>query len=249
MLKLVAIGGGEIGRPGYPVETTKIDRETIRLTGKKHPRFLFIGTASNDSDLYYQTVKKHFGDRLGCKIESLPLTKDKYSKKYLETMILLADIIYVGGGNTLKMLQLWKKIGLAQILKKAADKGIILSGVSAGANCWFKYSNSDSRKMVDPKKDYILLKCLGFVNAVMCPHYDVEKGRQESLKKHMKNSDLVAIALGNCSALQIVGNKYRLLTSKKSAVGYKVYWQNDRYFKTKIDKGTEFKFLGSLLKK
>jgi len=41
-MKIIAIGGGEIGRPGYPVETTKIDKEIIALTGKKSPDcFLF----------------------------------------------------------------------------------------------------------------------------------------------------------------------------------------------------------------
>ena len=29
MGKIVALGGGEIGRPGYPVETTAIDEEII----------------------------------------------------------------------------------------------------------------------------------------------------------------------------------------------------------------------------
>ena len=29
MGKIIAIGGGEIGRPGYPVETTEIDKEIM----------------------------------------------------------------------------------------------------------------------------------------------------------------------------------------------------------------------------
>ena len=126
---------------------------------------------------------------------------------------------------------------------------MVLSGVSAGANCWFKYSNSDSRKMVNPKKDYIPLKCLGFVNAVMCPHYDREIGRQVSLKRHMKNSKLVAIALGNCAALEIVGDKYRLLTSKKNAVGYKVFWKSGKYFRIPISKSSEFRPVRDLFNK
>ena len=37
MKKIIAIGGGEMGRPGYSVETMKIDKEIINLTGKKNP--------------------------------------------------------------------------------------------------------------------------------------------------------------------------------------------------------------------
>ena len=61
MKKIIALGGGEIGRPGFPVETTKIDREIIKLTGKRKPKLLFLPTASSDSELYVNVVKKHFG--------------------------------------------------------------------------------------------------------------------------------------------------------------------------------------------
>ena len=41
MKKIIAIGGGEIGRPGFPIETTSIDKEIIKLTRKKNPSLLF----------------------------------------------------------------------------------------------------------------------------------------------------------------------------------------------------------------
>ena len=63
-MKIVAIGGGEIGRLGYPIETTKIDKEIISLTGKKNPRLLFIPTASSDSESYFAVVEKYFGKKL-----------------------------------------------------------------------------------------------------------------------------------------------------------------------------------------
>lgn len=108
MGKIVALGGGEIGRPGYPVETAEIDLETIRLTGKKHPKLLFLPTASKDSPLYVAIVKEHFGKRLGCAVEPLLLWQERHSKRYLRDKILGADIIYVGGGNTLSMMRRWR---------------------------------------------------------------------------------------------------------------------------------------------
>ena len=42
------------------------------------------------------------------------------------------------------MLDIWKKNKLEQIFKEAYEKGIILSGVSAGAVCWFDWILSDS---------------------------------------------------------------------------------------------------------
>ena len=47
------------------------------------------------------------------------------------------DILYVGGGATAAMLAHWQKTGIAKALIAAANASLILSGVSAGAICWF----------------------------------------------------------------------------------------------------------------
>ena len=45
-MRIVAIGGGENGRPGTAYETGPFDREILSLTGKRDPAFLFIGLAT-----------------------------------------------------------------------------------------------------------------------------------------------------------------------------------------------------------
>ena len=203
------------------------------MTGKKHPKLLFIPTASRDAEGYIKVARKHFGTRLGCKISTLELTKNP-SKILAKKKILASDIVYVGGGNTLFMLKLWKRYGVKSLLRKALDKGTVLSGVSAGAICWFRYGNSDSRK------EYIRLKCLGFFPLLLCPHYNVEKKRKPSLKKMMKNTPGMAIALDNCSALEIIGDKVRVITSKNNANAYKVYWKKGKYHQHNLAKNTLF---------
>ncbi len=236
MKKIIAIGGGEIGRPGYPVETTQIDKEIIKLSGKKNPKLLFIPTASSDSELYFNTVKKHFGDKLGCKIDVLYLIKEKPTKKEIKNKILNSDIIYVGGGNTLKMMKIWRKTGVDKILIAAHNKGIILSGLSAGSICWFKWGNSNSRSFNNSKANLIKVSGLNLINALHCPHYDIEKDREPYLKKMMKKSSGVAIAIDNCCALEVIDNKYKIIGSKPSANAYKVYWKNNKYYKEVIKK-------------
>ena len=135
MKKIVAVGGGEIGRPGYSIETAKIDKEIIKLSGKKRPKFLFIPTASLDADDYVKVVNNYFGNKLGCVIDVLYLVNKKISRREIENKILNSDIIYVGGGNTFKMLKLWRKLGVDKVLAAAYKKGIVHSGVSAGAIC------------------------------------------------------------------------------------------------------------------
>ena len=51
----------------------------------------------------------------------------------LEAYLLEQDMIFVGGGNTRSMLALWREWGLPEILQKAWESGILLTGISAGA--------------------------------------------------------------------------------------------------------------------
>jgi hypothetical protein len=66
--KIVAIGGGENGRlkpdgTRKPYETGVIDQEIVRLTGKEHPNFLFLGHAQplENQDSYFTAMRDIYG--------------------------------------------------------------------------------------------------------------------------------------------------------------------------------------------
>jgi len=247
--KIIAIGGGEIGRAGYSVETLDIDHEIIRLTGKKHPHLLFLPTASGDAKGYVTDIQKHFGQGLGCKVEALYLIKNRLSLSEIRTRILSADIIYVGGGNTLRMMRLWRKSGVDRLLIEAYQAGKVMAGVSAGSICWFHEGNSDSRKAKNPAAPLIKVRGLSLIGALHCPHYDLEVSRRPELKTMMRKTAGVAIAIDNCCALEVVGDKYRIISSKDSANAYKVYWKRGKYFEEQINKSTTLRSISRLLSK
>ncbi len=249
MTKIIAIGGGEIGRPGTRIETESIDKEIIRLSGKANPKLLFLPTASGDHPSYVNLVQKYFGERLGCRIEYLLLKKEEYSHEELKQKILASDIIYVGGGNTLKMMKTWRELGVDKLLRQASEKGIVLSGVSAGAICWFKYGQSDSWKSVNSKLPYIRVQGINLIPCLHAPHFTREPERHADLKAIMKRTSGVAIALEDCTALEIVDGKYRVLSSKKEAKVYKCYWKAGKYCQETIPEIKEFSELEALLRK
>ena len=162
-------------------------------------------------------------------------------------LISQSDIIYVGGGNTLRMMKLWRKLGVDKCLDKARKRGAILCGLSAGAICWFRQGNSDSRKFKD-ETNLSLIKVTGlnYADVLMCPHYDVEKHRQPALKAMMKTTRGVAVALDNCAALHIKDDNYRILASKKYKKAYLIYWQQGEYVKQALMPSDKFQPLTNL---
>ncbi|MFA6072990.1 MAG: Type 1 glutamine amidotransferase-like domain-containing protein [Candidatus Woesearchaeota archaeon] len=247
MGKIIAIGGGEIGRPGKLIETLTIDKEIVSLSNKKNPKLLFIPTASSDSEGYCEVVRKYFGEKLGCSVDVLNLIKENYSKKQIREKILSANIIYVGGGNTLKMMNIWKKKGIDKLLHEAYLKGVVLSGVSAGSICWFNNGNSDSRKFTSNKFKLIKVTGLGLINAMNCPHFDIEKYRKNELKRMMQKTKGIAIALDNLSAIEIIDDKYRILKSQKNAKAYRTFWRNNKYYVEEIKYTKKLNLLKDLL--
>jgi len=246
MLKIVAIGGGQKIKSGFSVKAPAIDRELVKLSGKSSPRLLFIPTASSDSRSYIKEIKSYFGKTLKCKVDVLCLYSNLPAKE-IRRKILNADIVYAGGGNTLKMMKFWRKMNVDKLLKKAAKNGTVLSGVSAGGICWFRYGNSDSRRFKNPQADLIRVKGLNFIPILFCPHYDVEKDRKADLKKMMRKTAGVGIAVDNCCAVEIIDDDYRIIASNSNANAYKVYWSRNKYHEERLKKDKKYKKLTDLI--
>ena len=229
-------------------QTLAIDKEIVRLAGKRRPSVLFIPTASEDSREYCDALRRLYADHLGCEFHTLLLYRERPALASLRGLILDSDIIYVGGGNTLRMMRLWRKLGVDRYLDQARRRGTVLCGLSAGAICWFRQGNSDSRKFADSdNKTLIKVTGLGFADLLLCPHYDVEKHRQPALKAMMKTTRGIAIALDNCAAIEIVDDQYRVLTSAQRKNAWCVYWKNGVYYKEALPKDGVFRSLARLL--
>lgn len=192
---IVAIGGyrKDRGKNGEPFDTPiKIDRQIVELTGKQKPKALFVSTASSDSEGYTEAWKKIYEDKLGCTVDVLRLIKEKPMPSEIAAKIRQADIIYVGGGNTLMMMNLWRRLGVDELLREAYERGAVCCGASAGSICWFEYGVSDSRQFKNKRShEYIRVKGLGILKGLHCPHYDPVpsktnwrlKGAEKLLKK------------------------------------------------------------------
>lgn len=215
-MKIVAIGGGEI----KDRETLKIDRFIVDLAGKSVPKTLFIPTASGDAPGYCDTFDRIYGRLLGCRTDHLLLFWEPADPKTIKAKIMSADIIYVGGGNTLRMMKRWRQIGVDHLLKSAGERGAILSGLSAGAICWHQWGHSDSRSFTGKSEwPYIRVTGLGFAPGIFCPHLDVEK-RHRAFAGMVARYKVPSIACDNNAAVFYNDSKAVCLTSQKQARAY-----------------------------
>ena len=220
---IVAIGGGEIRTRG----TLAIDREIIRLSNKRRPKILFIPTASSDSPRYCRRFSDYFGGFLACKTDTLFLVNEQPSAQQIENKILSSDIVYVGGGNTLLMMRIWRRLGVDKVLTTAYEAGIVLSGISAGAICWFDSGHSDSMSFYNPQDwNYINVKGLGLIHAIHCPHYNgMTRGvpRRREFRQMIGRVGRTGIALENNCAIEFIeGRFYKVVASKSYSRAYKV---------------------------
>lgn len=238
---IIAIGGGLLEN----LETKEIDEEIIRLTKKKNPVALFIPPQSRDIKKYWNIFQKVYGNELGCKTVFLDLNGHTPSEEGIKDKILSADLIYVGGGNSLQMMRRWRKLGVDKLLKQAYEKGIVLSGISAGALCWFDYGLSNSLKNYNHDWKYIRVKGLGLIPGMNTPHYTDEQ-REQVFENLIKKKGGIGIALDNNTAIEVVDEKYRIITSKVGPKVYKVFKKNGKVVTKTVEQSEAYKNLKTL---
>jgi dipeptidase E len=228
---IVAMGGGGFSdEPGNPL----LDDFIFGLSGKRRPRICFLGTATGDSESYFQKFYKAMSRRR-CKAAHLGL----FSRTHLDPakFLLQQDVIYVGGGNTANMLAVWRIHGVDRALRAAWRQGTILAGISAGANCWFESCSTDSFGPLAPLRDG-----LGLLPGSVCPHYHGEKQRRPTLLRFIANGELPdGFALDDCAAAHFVGRRFfEAVSSRPNAKAYRVFRRGRRA----VEEAIPTRFLG-----
>lgn len=164
---VVALGGGGFSTGPDP----RLDDHVLSLAGVPRPRVLFVPTASGDSPEYRERFLAAFPPE---RADASVLTLFDRDVADLRAHVLAHDVVYVGGGSTVNLLAVWRAHGLDAVLSEAHDAGVVLAGVSAGMNCWFAASVTDSFS----RDLHGLRDGLGLLPGSACPHHDGEPRRR-----------------------------------------------------------------------
>jgi peptidase E len=159
------------GRAVMERRNDPLHKYVLELTGKDDPIVLFLPTATGDDASYTVTFYEafHSGRR---RPRHLRLFHRDFDD--ITDIVLGADVIHVGGGNTANMLDVWHRQGVDQLLHRALAAGAVLTGGRAGGLCWFEGGTTDS---YGPTLQ-LLHEGLGMIKGSYCPHYDAEDQRR-----------------------------------------------------------------------
>ena len=209
-----------------------------------NPRALFIPTASDEPQGYIDSFNYVYGDKLECNTDVLLLLEGKTSAEKARKKIMDADLIYVGGGNTLKMLQVWEKYGVDKFLKEAHENRKVLSGLSAGSICWFKSGHSDSNSL--DSGNYSRIEGLDLIGAMHCSHYN-EDTREKDFDKKILEYDEIGIAIDNNCAIEFKDDYYRIHKSNIQSRAYKVHQADGKIVREELNNTSEYRLMKELL--
>lgn len=205
-MRLVLIGGGDFGVvPDKPYNLASIDKTIFEMTGKAHPRILFLGF-NERANYIFGAFKKNYIP-LGAQCEYLKFTEFE-NKKTTEGKFKRADAIFIGGGNTADYISQIRTYGLDVYLKEAAERNVILAGLSAGAIC---YSNSGMCDLGEVNaRNFTEIEGLGLIDIMFCPHFS-NSNRKSEIREFLKGKNKVAICLDDGVCLVVSGENYEIV--------------------------------------
>ncbi len=149
----------------------------FKLSGKDRPNFCLLATALGDDrrsiSSFYDACSREKVQASHLELFPIP------NHAHVEEFILSQDVIWVAGGSVANLLAVWRVHGLDKLLQKAWEKGIILTGQSAGSICWHVGGTTDSFGTdLQP-----ITNGLGFLPYASGVHYDSEVQRRPLFQK------------------------------------------------------------------
>lgn len=205
-----------MGSGGFMLERdSPLDDFLLSLSPAHRPSVCYLPTPAGDSDRGIAAFFEAFSRR-DCEPSCLRLFG---APEQPVEQLADQDVIYVSGGNTANALALWRLHGVDEALREAWQRGAVLGGGSAGANCWFECCITDSfGRQLDPLHDG-----LGILPGSFCPHYDGEERRRPTYRRLVDDGFLPGYAADDHAALHFEGTGLReAVASRPGSLAYRV---------------------------
>lgn len=171
-------------------------------------RLLFVPFALKDREAYGAKARERFA-AVGVEVEVA--TADEAGRDRLAT----AEAVFIGGGNTFRLLRLLQTSGLLTALRDRVLYGMPYMGASAGVNvaCPTIRTTNDM-PIVEP----VSLDAMGLVPFQINPHYldpdpastHMGETREERLREFHEENDTLVLGLREGGWIRVEGTAARL---------------------------------------
>lgn len=162
---IIAIGGGGFTQRSDPA----LDAFVLSRLGRSGRHVVYLGAASDDDADRLRAFRERFAPQADA---WSVLTKEQDARS-ARSLLAGADCLYVGGGDTARLLRHLRTTGIDEILRQAWRSGLALAGVSAGAICWFECALARGADGTLGRLDG-----LGLVPGSCCAHFSSEPDRR-----------------------------------------------------------------------
>ena len=197
-------GGGD--------ENKTIIVDSVFLNSLQNNNILFIPIAKTSDMNGYKKSCKWVKNKLN-KISKTPIEVSMMLDFHKYENINKFSAIYIGGGNTYKLLKLMKESNFLPILKKYIKNGGIIYGASAGAVLMgYKISTLIEEKYLIENKKHKYRSTRGFNligNYSVLTHYKEEE--KEKIQSYFKNNNNAIIAIPEGAGLIIKDSTARII--------------------------------------
>ena len=177
--------------------------EAIRAVLGDRGSLLFVPFASSDPD-GYTTVMRQALAPAGIEVTDVPQGSD------LNAAVADAEAVFVGGGNSFRLLRVLTKLGVLEALRQAVEAGAPYLAASAGSNlaCPTIRTTNDM-PIVEPGS----LAALGLIPFQLNPHYldpdprSPHQGetRPNRIEEFLEENDVAVLGLREGAWLRVSG--------------------------------------------
>ena len=190
----------------------------LALSGAASPRICLLNTAAGDDPASYVRAYSRFA-QLPVRVSHLQLFPVPNVADPAD-LLLSQDVIFVGGGSSSSLAAVWQAHGLDPIMRRAWEAGVVMSGVSAGAICWF---GGGTTGWFGPDLSAFTAG-LGLLAGSYCPHYSSDPRRRPVYRALVAGGRLDGgIACDDGAAAHFADDELaEIVTDSPGLAGYRV---------------------------
>lgn len=205
-MKLVFYSGGD------EKENLTLDNSFLELIDKKNPVITFIPSSSYLSEQEFKSFVRHYSKFKITRFIYFPI--DVPFDKIIFSEVMRSDAIHMAGGNTFYFLNSLRKAKLLPQLKKFAEKGGVLTGLSAGAIMMTENIEMAGYPDFDRDENIVNVKNLSALNLVdflFFPHFKNSPRYDAVFNKYTRSTDKIIYACPDGAGIVVKDDEIRFI--------------------------------------